>query len=203
MIRVVTGLKWLVVFLMLLTPKAYAQDISYNYVQFTYISDTIDFGESVDEVEGSGIGLTLSLGFSPTFAMRLAVASTSLDSFQGIKVDDSKVTTLGVTAHTSVFDNTNIYAIISALKAEFTVIDGMNTLSDSDIGGEIEAGLRHMFSDIFEIELRASYTSVFGEKQNAHGVDARLYVWNSLSIGLGYDVSDDGHALLLATRMDI
>ena len=79
--------------------NAMSQDISFDYVQATYTFATVDVGASVDEIEGNGIGLSLSLRFTPNLALTLAVLEKTFDTYQGIAVDSAKTKTLGVTAH--------------------------------------------------------------------------------------------------------
>ena len=181
--------------------NAMSEDISFDYLQIAYISSTVDLGDSIDEVEvdGNGIGFTLSLSFEPAFAMRLAVASTTFDTFQGMGVDTSKTTTLGVTAHTSIASGTDIFGNLSIVKAEITKTDG----SDTDIGGVVDIGVRHRFTEVFEVGLGASKMYVFDSAVNTYEVNTRFYFHRAGSVGLGYTVSDDVRTLILNARVDI
>lgn len=181
--------------------NAMSEDISFDYLQIAYISSTVDIGDSVSEVEvdGNGIGFTLSLSFEPAFAMRLAVASTTFDTFQGMGVDTSKTTALGVTAHTSIASGTDIFGNLSVVQAVITGAD----VSDTDIGGAVDIGLRHRFAEVFEVGLGASSMYVFENTINAYEINTRFYFHRAGSVGLGYTVSDDVNTLILNARMDI
>jgi len=189
--------------ILLPVPEVMSEDISFDYVQADYISDTVDPGGSIDDVKGDGIGFSLSLSFAPAFAMTLAVAATTFETFQGMSVDTSKTTTLGVTAHTSIAQGTDIFANFSAVKTEITVTDGIDSTTDSDFGGVIHIGLRHLITDRFEVELGASHMNVFDYGVNLYAIDARFYIRKRLSVGMGYATSDDLDSLLLNVRMDI
>lgn len=183
--------------------SAAGEDISFDYVEIVYFSDTVDVGSSSDNIEGNGIGFELSLGISPSFAMRFAVASTTFRTFQSIDIDSSKTTTLGVTAHTSVASGTAIFGDVSVVLAETVATVGAEEVSDDDIGGIVDVGLRHMVTEGLEVELAASHTEVFGYSVNAYEVSGRLFLRKKFSVGFGYSDSHDVESLFLNARMNI
>ena len=178
-----------------------SEDISFDYVQFFYISSTVDPGASPEDIEGDGIGLTVSLSFEPAFAARLDIAATTFKNFQGVEVDTSKVTALGVTAHRAIADATEIFGNLSVVKAVIT--GAVNTGSETDFGGLLAVGLRHKVVDSLELEVRARHVYVFDDAISTYTVDARLYVRKRVSLGAGYATSNDVDSLLLRIRMDI
>ena len=180
-----------------------SEAISFDYVQAVYISDTIDPGGSIDDVEGDGIGFALSLSFEPAFAMRLAVSSITFDTFQGAGVDTVKTTALGVTAHTPVASGTEIFGNLSVVKAVVTVNDGAVSSGGTDFGGSIILGVRHLATDWLEVEMAASHINVFDHTVNSYMVGARLFIRKKASVGFGYSASDDVDSLLLDFRMNI
>ena len=183
--------------------NATSENISFDYVQAIYISDTVDLGGSVDDVEGDGIGFSLSLSFAPAFAMTLAVTATTLRTFQSIDVISSKTTSLGVTAHTSVDSGTDIFANVSAVKAETTVNVGTDEINDNDFGAIINIGVRHQAADELEVELAASHMNVFGYTVNSYTIAARLFIREQFSVGVGYTGSDDVDSLFINARFNI
>ncbi|VAW50121.1 hypothetical protein MNBD_GAMMA06-1843 [hydrothermal vent metagenome] len=191
------------VILLLFAKNIMAEDISFDYVQASYFSDTIALDGDVSEMDGTGIGFLLSLGFSSAFAMTLAVDSTTFSSFQDISVDTSKRTALGITAHTSVVSKTDIFANLSVIKAEITATDGVDSRSESDFGGVIKMGVRHLVTDDFELELNTSYMSVFSATVNSYAVDTRFYLRKRWSLGVGYFVNDDQETISLNLRVSL
>lgn len=189
--------------LLMYANSAVCDDISFDYVEVVYLSDTVDPGRSADSIKGNGIGFELSLGFSPSFAMKLAVASTTFRTFQSIDVDSSKTIALGVTAHTSVASGTAIFGDVSLVQAETIVTVGTEEVSDDDTGGIVDVGLRHMVTEGFEVELMASHTNVFGYTVNAYEVSGRFFIRKKFSVGFGYSDSDDVESLFLNARMNI
>ena len=193
----------LAVAMLLPASNAMSEDISFDYIQIAYISSTVDLGASIDEVEGDGIGFALSLSFEPAFAMRLAVSSTTFDTFQGAGVDTAKTTALGVTAHTPVASGTEIFGNLSVVKAVITATDGVTSTSDTDFGAAVDVGLRHRFAEVFEVGFGASHMNVFGSTVNTYKVNTRFYFYKNASVGLGYTESDDVSTIVLSARMDI
>ena len=179
--------------------NAMSQDISFDYVQATYTFATVDLGASVDEIEGNGIGLSLSLSFNPAFALTLAVLDTTFETFQGQNVDTSKATTLGVTAHIPTASGSELFANLSALKAEVTATDE----SDSDYGYAASIGVRHLVTDTFELELGISNAYVFDHADNSFKVDGRLYIRKRLTLGIGYITGDSMDSFSLNLRLDV
>lgn len=200
---------WLLCTILLLLPvsaawsNVWSKDISFDYIQADFISKAINLGESPSEVDGTGIGFSLSLSILPAIAMRLAVESTTLEAFQNISVDTIKTTELGVTAHTSLNITSAVYATVSVLKAEITASNGGEEISDKSMGFSIDLGVRHKLSDLMELELSASHVNAFSVTVNSFALDGRFYIRKNLSIGLGFKSSGDVDSLLLNARMDI
>ena len=183
--------------------SAMAEGMSYDYAQADYISDTFDLNGSITAVEGNGIGFALSLSFSPAFAARLAVASTTFRNFHGVRVDSSKVTMLGVTGHTPVVENTDVFANVSVVKAEVSANNGVNEFSKSDYSALVDVGLRHRLMDQIELEVQISYVKVFSYGLVSTMAGGRYYFRKRLSVGASYMANDVHDSLFITARMDI
>ena len=194
---------FLVALTQLLSSNAISQDISFDYVQATYTFASVDLGASTDEIDGNGIGLSLSLSFAPSFALTLAVLDTTFESFQGVDVETAKATTLGVTAHIPTASGSELFANLSALKAEITATNDTESINDSDYGYASKIGLRHLVSDTFELELGISHAYVFDRADNSFKADARLYLRKRLSLGIGYITGDSVDSFSLNLRLDV
>ncbi len=184
-------------------PGVMAEGISYDYAQADYISDTFDPNGSIRAVEGNGIGFAMSLSFAPAFAVRLAVASTTFRDFHGVRVDSSKVTMLGVTAHTSVADNTDVFTNVSVIKAEVEANNGVDKFSENDYSAIVDVGLRHFVTDKVELEAMVSQVKMFGYTLNSTMIGGRFYFRKRLSVGASYVANDIHDSLLITARMDI
>jgi len=187
---------------LLVTSNVMSRDINFNYVQITYAFDTVDFTASTDKIEGNGIGIALSLDFNPNFAFTLAALETTFDTYQDRSVDSAKAMTIGVTAHTNVSSGTDILGNVSVVDANLTATNGAGSASDDDIGYMARIGLRHMVTEIFELEVGGSHVSVFNAEKDILNVDGRLY-YKNISFGLGYKAADNIESLSLNFRMDV
>lgn len=194
---------FLAVVMLLSVTGVMAEGISYDYAQADYISDTVDLAGSISAVQGNGIGFAVSLSFAPAFAVKLAVASTTFRDFHGQRVDDSKVTTLGVTGHTSLTDATDVFSSVSLIKAEITKNDGVKSTADNDYSAIIDIGLRHRLTDKVELEALVSHVKVFAYTLNSQAIGGRFYFRKRLSLGAAYVANDIHDSLLITARMDI
>lgn len=203
MIRGFTGSSFFLAAILLPVSEVMAGDISYDYAQADYISDTFDLDGSIRAVQGNGIGFALSLSFAPAFAVRLAVASTTFRDFYGVRVDYSKVTMLGVTGHRSVAENTDVFANVSVIKAEVSANNGVDKFSENDYSAIVDIGLRHLVTDKIELEVMVSQVKLFGYTLNSTMVGGRFYFRKRLSVGASYVANDIHDSLLITVRMDI
>jgi len=180
-----------------------AEGISYDYAQADYISDTVDLDGSTSDVEGNGIGFSVSLSFASAFAVKLAVVSTTFRDFHGKRVDSSKATTLGVTAHTSVASKTDVFSNVSVIKAEITADNGDDKTGGSEISAIIDLGIRHRLMDKLELEALVSRVKIFSYTLNSIAVGGRFYFNKQFSVGASYVANDIHDSLLISGRMDI
>ena len=194
---------FIVVLALLPASNAMSQDISFDYVQVTYTFATVDLGASADEIEGNGIGLSLSLSFTPALALTFAVLDITFETFQGLNVDTAKATTLGVTAHIPTASGSELFANLSALKADIAATDNTGSTSDSDFGYDANIGLRHLVNDKLELELGFSNVYVFDRGDNSFNADARLYIRKRLTLGIGYITGDSVDSFSLNLRLDV
>ena len=193
---------FLAVVILTASSGAISKEISYNFIQGTYISTSVDSGTTSGDVDGDGLFIDGSFGIAPHIALTAGYGGRSFDTFLGIDVDTTSLT-FGVTAHTSVANGTSIFGNFSVLKAEIEVSDGFTTVDDDDTGNIITVGLRHMATEAVELDLDFSRTDVFDDTDNTIGFRARFYVNQQFSLGIGYETSSDIDTLLLNARFDI
>ena len=191
--------------MVMLTPvsDAWAEDVSFSYIEANIVTTTVDLGSSTEEIEGNGFGFSLSLDINPNLAFTLSVISTTFRTFQGIEVDTSKKSDLGITAHTTIAPATDVFANLSATKAEVTVPDGATSKTDDDYGTVFGIGLRHKGRNGLELELGGANTEVFDTTTFSYNLTARLYFRKVFSAGFGYISSDNADSFLFNVRMDL
>ena len=190
---------------MMLAPvsDAWAEEVSFSYIEANIVATTVDLGESTEEIEGNGFGFSLSLDINTNIAFSLSVISTTFRTFQGIEVDTSKKTDFGLIAHKTIAPATDIFANLSVTQAVISVPDGATSKSDKDYGTVLGIGLRHKGRNGLELELGGTNTEVFDTKTSSYNVAARLYFRKVFSAGFGYISSDNADSFLFNVRMDI
>lgn len=177
-----------------------SREISYNFVQGTFVSSTVDTG--FEDVDATGIGVSGSFVITPNIALTAGFGTTSFDTFLGVDIDTTELS-FGVTGYTSVAEGTSVFGNFSVLKANIEATDGFNTIDDDDTGNVISVGLRHMATDAVEIEAGFSRVDVFDESGNTFGIGIRFYANDKFSLGVGYATGDDVDSLILNARFNI
>ena len=196
-------LSFSVLAILMTMPDARSEEVNYDYLEANIVTTTVDPGNSIEDIEGNGFGFSLSLAINSHLALSLSVISTTFKTFQGIVVDDSKKTDLGVTAHTTIAPATDVFATLLATKAEVNVPEGSTSEDDTDYGTVFGVGLRHRGRNGLELELGGSNTEVFDTSTFSYNISARLYFRKVFSAGIGYISSDNADSFLLNARMDI
>lgn len=182
--------------------NALSENISFDYVEGTFTSSTIDPGASPHELEGNGIGFALSLSFNPHYAITLAVLATTFNTFQNNPADTVKTTNLGITGHTEIAEATEIFGNASLLKTEITTTDGDTTSMDKEVGYNLKIGLRHFVHKSIELEFGASHLYALDYPANTLNAEVRLYMRKQLSLGLAYITGDNKDSLSLNGRLN-
>jgi len=180
---------------------ALPQEFSYTYLEGIIAATTIDLGASPHDIEGSGIGVALSLGFDPHLAFTLDVLSTTFDTFQHIPVETIKKTRIGLTAHNKLELSTDVFGNLSLLKAEISSFDGITDTNESDIGYDINVGIRHYLKKTIELEVGFSHMYVFDHPAFNVNAAIRVYTSKGLAFALSYVTGSNKEALLLTGRI--
>lgn len=179
-----------------------SKEISYDFIQGTYASVTVDTGTTAGDLDGNGLAASGSFNVAPAIALTASFGATSFDRLQGIEIDTTAFS-FGVTAHTSVSPGTDVFGNFSVLLADIELSDGFTTVDDDDTGNIISIGLRHLATEKVELEVGFSRTDVFDDTANTFGVGVRFYANDKFSLGIGYATGDDVDTLLLNARIDI
>ena len=183
-----------------LPASAISREISYDYVQGTYSSLT-DSSLGID-IDANGFFVSGSVSISPNIALKALYGTTSFDRVAGLDIDTTEFD-FGITAHTLVTPETDISATFSVVNADTEISDGFTTLSDDDTGNAISIGVRHMASDIAELNLGFSRVDIFDDTGSSFGFGVRFYANDKFSVAIGYSTGDDVDTILLNARIDI
>ncbi len=192
---------FLCILLFLAATDACSKNISFNYAEGNFVSSTINLRASPKELEGNGIGFNLSLSFHPRYAITASVLATTFNNFQHIPVDTIKTTDLGVTAHTSIAERSEVFGNISLLRAEITSDNGTASGNDNDIGYQLKAGLRHFISESLELETGITHFYIFNYPDNTLNLEMRYYTDGHFSLGIAYAAGGHKDSLSVNGRM--
>jgi hypothetical protein len=178
-----------------------SQEISYDYIQATYASVTIDTETTAGDLDGNGVGFSGLFSVAPSVAINVGYGTTNYDELLGIDIDTTSLT-FGLTAHTSISSGTDVLGSFTVIKGNMEASNGINNIDDDDTGNIISVGLRHLVTDTFELEVEFSRTDIFDDTSNEFFIGGRLYASDKFSLAAGYAKGDDVDALLLNTRVD-
>ncbi len=180
--------------------NTYSQAISYNYIQGTYISTTIDL--NIVEIDADGFAISGSFAVNNNLALTTSFGSTSYDRFVGIDLDTSELS-FGFIAHAEISKNTDLFGGISIINSEIEVTDGFSTNSIDDTGNVLNLGIRSMASDKFELNFLLIRTDVFDETDTAFSFGAQFYANEILSIGANYITADNIESVVFNIRIGL
>ena len=175
-----------------------AKEISYDYVEATYGSVTVDAGAG--DVDGNGISVSGSFSVAPAIAFEAGYARTNYDKFRGKDLETTALT-FGMIAHASISSGTDIYGSLSVIKSDIKASTGSRTIDD-DTGNVISIGLRHSATDVIELDAGMARTDIFDDQSNVFFLGARFYAAENFSLAAGYSTGGDVSTLALNARID-
>ena len=182
-----------------ISSNALAKDISYDYIGVEYDSIT-DSSLGVD-VDGTGFFVGGSFSISPNLAVTAAYGTTSYDRVAGLDIDFTELN-FGITAHTPLAPNTDLFGNFSVVKVESEVSDGFDTVTDDETGNAISVGVRHMPSDKIELGIKFSSVDLYDDTDSSFEIGAQFYTTEKVSVGVGYVMVVDVDVIVLNARID-
>lgn len=134
---------------------------------------SVDYDEIQADGEGGGIYGSLAAG-------EIAYV---FGSMVGYTLENTSIhvteTAFGLGAHTNFAPDTAVYGTLGFWSGE--VDDGYNTLEDD--GTALGLGVRHMPTDILELDAGFTRSSSNGDSSSAFGVGMRIYAIENLYLG--------------------
>lgn len=176
--------KLLVTSLALLAFPAFANDISYNYLQFGYQTiDIDDPGIGVD-VDGDGLGIAGSFEIGESWFVGVSYSKADLDF--GVDLDEVAA---GVGWHTTMSNNSDFYAALQYVRLEASLA-GFPSADEDGIGATI--GVRGMVTENIEIGGSISYIDLGDAGDgNSFGANVLYNFTENFSVGLLLDFEED------------
>jgi hypothetical protein len=166
---------------------AFADGMSYSYVDAAYVENDIDNGPTAD-----GFGLRGSVGFAGNWLAFAEYASTSV---RGVDLDTLAV---GLGGHYGIAENLDLVGRLGYYDVE---VDAGGGLSASDDGYLMDLGLRGGIGEAVELEGGARYTDLSdGGDDTALYLGGRFHFNRTWALGAEYQSGDDLSTLLVYVR---
>ena len=180
---------------------SFSKDISYDYIQGTYTSLSVDTNTSAGNLTADGFGVSGSFSIAPVISITAGYEKTGSERTQNIEVNTTELN-FGITIHHSVANSMDIFGNFSILKGNVEANNNLVTVEDDDTGSILSIGLHYSATDKIELEAEFSRVDVFNDTSNTIGVGGRFYTQDKLSLGIGFSTGNDVDILELNVRLD-
>lgn len=185
------------------------RDLSYTYIRLHGSSGEIDHRDS------DGLGVAASWAFSDEFYLTAAHTKADIDLYYADVTSARQ--RLGVGFHKMLGTTTDFIAEAAYTNAKLTV-DGKQTENGSggghplaldeleagsngrDHGYELTLGVRAMASESLELQVGARYIEIDGHTEKTGYIAADYFISEKISLGVGYEKSDNSDAGLFNAR---
>ena len=181
--------------------SSYAKEISYDFIEVSYGTGSVDTDTSAGDVDFDGFTIGGSVSIVPHLALIASYSSVETDPLFGVTAEATDLS-FGVLGYTNVAPNTSIFGSFEVVTADAEATDGVTTIEDDDTGNQITGGIRHMVSDVVELAAAVTRVDVFDDTETGIGAGIRFYATNSFSLGVGYSTSSDTDTLSFNARVD-
>lgn len=206
-----SNVNYLVTLLLLfVSSNAPADDFISRVISYDYVQGAVSSG--VETRTGTGVEFDIlsfdvsgSYSVTPNFAVTASYGVTDADN-KLIDIDyDVSELSFGVTAHKSIWLNTDIVANVVIINGEQTVHDVLldNAVVTEDVGNLVSVGVRHLASDNVEFDLGFSRKDIYNLTSDVASFFVRLHLEGNTSVGTGYSTGDDIDAFVFNVRVDL
>ena len=170
---------------------AWADDMSYTYVEAAYVDTDIDDGLDVD---GDGFAVGGSFEISESFFLTGGYSAQDFDF--GIDLDQWSV---GIGGHMPLADDIDLVGTLRYVDAE---IDTRFGDADDD-GFGVGVGVRARVTDNIELEGGINYVDLDDAGDDTSlAAGARYYLSNEFAVGAGFQIGDDVTSWNIGVRLE-
>lgn len=186
--------------LALASPSLLARDLSYNYLQASYVS--VDLDDT--DVDADGFGLGVSAKVADQVFVFASYGKAESDRFtilgnSGTLELDTATAGLGFISPLQTNTDLNLGLAFVRAKASGT---GDFSGSESENGYSLGAGLRHLFGPNFEGRAGISYTDIGDDDDTSFEIGGVIHMSPNLGLDLGYSVGSDADAWSAGLRLN-
>ncbi len=175
-----------------LSMPALAQDMSYSFVEASYLDTEID--DNNFDVDGDGFGVSGSIELNETFFLQAAYSTQDFD----FSIDYDQVS-VGIGAHFPMAENLDLVGAISYVDAEVDTRFG--DLDDDGYG--LDLGVRARLAEQFEVEGGINHVDLDDSgDETSLKLGGRYYLSQELAFGAGVQIGDDVTTWQLGVRLE-
>ena len=175
-----------------LSVPASAQDMSYSFIEATYLDTEID--DNNFDVDGDGFGVSGAIELNETLFLQAGYASQDFDF--SIDLDQFNV---GIGAHLPLAENVDLVGAVNYIDAEVDTRFG----DIDDDGYGLDLGVRARLAEQFEVEGGINYVDLddSGDETSLQ-LGGRYYLSQELAFGAGVQIGDDVTTWQLGVRLE-
>lgn len=182
--------KFVAAALVALPATAFADGLSYNYVEAGYVTGDVD-GTDFD-----GFRIKLSGKIADAFYLFGDYEALETDTSPAIEID---TITAGLGWRAALGKSTDFNAEVAFVNVDVEV-PGFG--SDDDSGYGLGVGIRHLITPQFEVGGNVDYVDVFDDDNTSFTALGLFHVTPALSAGISYTTDDDVDAWTFGGRFN-
>ncbi len=185
------------------------RDLSYTYIRVNGSTGEIDHRDS------DSFGVAASFAFSDELYLTAAHTKTDIDLYSANV--DSERQRLGVGFHTELGNRTDFITEVVYTNAKLTfdqkltednsdgdpasaIAEREEDTSGREHGYELTLGVRAMAGESLELQVGARYIEIDGHTETTGYIAADYFISDKLSLGVGYEKSENSDAALFNAR---
>lgn len=186
--------------LALASPSVLAQDLSYNYVQASYLS--VDLDDTEVDADGFGLGVSAKVADQVfVFAGYGTVESDRFTTILGSGTVEVDTVTAGLGFINPLQPDTDLNLGLAFVRAKGSGTGDFSG-SESENGYSLGAQLRHLFSANFEGRAGIDYTDIGDEDDTSFEIGGVVFLSPQFGIDLSYSVGSDADAWAAGLRLN-
>lgn len=184
-----------------LTTSTQAGEISYSYLQSSYV--TLTDSSNRRDLDATGFFASASFNLFQYLAVQGSVGGISYDEINQREITRTDYA-LGFTGHTPVASGTDLYLNASWLEQDIEInfLNNSNVTEFDENGYGVTLGVRHRLNRNMEVGASLAQVEIF-EKTDQASMELRYFIGNQFSLGVSYNVAEDVEAFLFSARINI
>ena len=187
-------------------PLAQAGDLSYDFIQGSFIATSID--DSDVDVDSFGAAFSASISENAFIVGSYAMGETDDVTITGPGFSETgsfEITEMsfGIGGRSAVGPSTDLVGDIRYLYSEIEAQDFSVSAEEDGDGFGVSLGARHGFSDTFEGSIGLFHAEIESEDDTFLQIGGLLHLNSKVSLGLGYSTGSEATSTALSLRVNL